>query len=352
MGKNSKIPYVHHTFNSWWGCAKVSEGCKNCYVERYANRFGKWWWGAEKERRVFGEKHWAEPLAWNKGAERLGRPSRVLCGSMCDVFEKRDDVIGAILVQERERLWGLVGGTPWLIWMLLTKRPENVLELVPRRWLREWPRNVWMGVSVENQKAARLRLPELLKIPALVRFVSCEPLLGFVDLLGAIRVQDDDDVWDEIATEEDVGGVSEPEDFVEECEAECDGVNFGHNLIYNPEHREWLRMREEQARWKVFRRDIDWVIVGGESGPTARSTHPDWVRRLQNDCMGIPFYFKQWGEWLPNEMDPESLQYGIRRDPMTEVDMTWRRVGVARAGALLDGQECRAVPLVFNSVGG
>jgi protein gp37 len=180
MSQQSAIEWTDHTFNPWWGCTKVSAGCAHCYAETLSNRYGHSVWGPRAERRLFGEKHWQEPLKWNRAAEQAGQPARVFCASMADVFEDN-----RALDSERERLWSLIHETPWLHWQLLTKRPENILSMVP--WDDEWPKNVWIGTSVENQVAADIRLPYLRQVPAVVRFLSCEPLIGPIndlDLTG------------------------------------------------------------------------------------------------------------------------------------------------------------------------
>lgn len=171
MGKNSKIEWTHHTFNPWWGCTRVSEACVHCYAETWSKRLGKKLWGPKAPRRFFGDNHWNEPLRWNLQAGRDGIRSRVFCASMADVFEKRKE-----LNDWRDRLWKLIEQTPNLDWLLLTKRPELILEMVP--WGLNWPENVWMGTTVEDQGAAEVRLPYLANIPAKVRFISAEPLLG------------------------------------------------------------------------------------------------------------------------------------------------------------------------------
>ena len=176
MSQGSPIEWTHHTFNPWWGCTKVSLGCQNCYAETLSRRYGHTVWGADMERRFFSEKHWQEPLKWNKQARESGKRARVFCASMADVFEDLSQ-----LDSERNRLWNLISETPWLDWQLLTKRPENVLLMVP--WDREWPENVWIGASVENQQVANRRVPILKAIPASIRFLSCEPLIGAIDTL-------------------------------------------------------------------------------------------------------------------------------------------------------------------------
>jgi len=175
VGKNSKIEWCDHTFSPWWGCTKVSPGCTNCYAETLSVRYGHEIWGPKASRRFFGYGHWSEPEKWDAEAKRLDARFRVFCGSMCDVFETRKD-----LVEYQKRLWSLIEATTNLNWLLLTKRPENVQKLAP--WGKDWPDNVWLGVSVEDQKRADERIPVLLSIPAKVRFLSCEPLLGRLTL--------------------------------------------------------------------------------------------------------------------------------------------------------------------------
>ena len=180
MGKNSHIEWTHHTFNAWWGCAKVSPACTHCYAETLSNRFGGSTWGVNGHRRFFADAHWEEPEKWNEEAQHTGRRFRVFCASMSDVFEDRRDLDTA-----RLKLWDLIKKTNFLDWLLLTKRPEAVQKLVP--WPEKWPDNVWLGTSVENQEWADKRLPQLLAIPAKIRFLSCEPLLGALDLTRYTR---------------------------------------------------------------------------------------------------------------------------------------------------------------------
>jgi len=155
----------------------VSPGCDHCYAETFAKRIGHDVWGKGGERRFFGDKHWNEPLRWDRQAEAEGRQHRVFCASMADVFELRDD-----LIPHRERLFQLIEATPHLTWQLLTKRPENVNRMLPHTWLADPLNHVWIGTTVEDEQRARIRIPRLLRIPATVRFLSCEPLLGDVDL--------------------------------------------------------------------------------------------------------------------------------------------------------------------------
>lgn len=174
MAKDSKIEWTHHTFNPWWGCTKVSPGCKHCYAETWARRVGQHVWGARAERRTLSEAYWRQPLAWNASAARRARRERVFCASMADVFEDRRD-----LDKHRERLWRLIAETPQLDWLLLTKRPQNVERLAP--YGSVWPHNVWLGATAENQKWLDRRMLELSALNAHVLFLSCEPLLGALD---------------------------------------------------------------------------------------------------------------------------------------------------------------------------
>lgn len=185
MGKVTGIQWCDHTFNAWWGCHKVSAGCAHCYAETFSKRFHSDIWGRDGRRRMMGEDYWREPLAWNRAAQAAGVRRRVFSGSMCDVFE--DDfklkTTAEMVRKARYRLFILIRLTPHLDWLLLTKRPENVSKLVPSYWMTgKWPLNAWMGTSVENQDAADKRIPILLGLPAPIRFLSCEPLLGGVDL--------------------------------------------------------------------------------------------------------------------------------------------------------------------------
>jgi protein gp37 len=136
MGKDTKIEWAKHTFNIVWGCTKVSEACASCYAEALAKRFGHSVWGADKERRKLGEAYWKQPLKWNAAAGAAGVRERVFCSSMADVFEDHPTV-----AEERQKLWPLIESTPNLNWLLLTKRPENMLKFTP--WSARWPSNIW-----------------------------------------------------------------------------------------------------------------------------------------------------------------------------------------------------------------
>lgn len=247
MAESTGIEWADHTFNPWIGCTKVSPACDHCYAEDWAKRFKGPAWG--KERRRTSAANWKQPLKWNREAPAFraihGRAPMVFCASLADVFDNQ------VPDEWRLELWELIAQTPDLVWLLLTKRPQNIRKMLPvmdsslpgyRPWHQRWPwPNVWFGTTVENQAEADRRIPHLLSVPAAKRFLSSEPLLGPVDL--------------------------------SQCVPADDGF-AGYTL--------------------------DWVIAGGESGREARPSHPDWFRSLRDQCAGagVPFLFKQWGEWV------------------------------------------------------
>lgn len=279
MAKNSKIEWTHHTFNPWWGCTRVSPACRHCYAEALAHRFGLDVWGKGSERRLLSDTYWRQPLAWNRQAEASRTRARVFCASMADVFEDLRQ-----LDPVRDRLWALIAKTPHLDWLLLTKRPEVVGRLVP--WREAWPTNVWLGTTIENQKWADRRAPALLQYPAAVRFVSCEPLLGPVDL--------------------------------------------------SP----WLS--DERSR------SINWVIAGGESGHHARPSNPEWFQSLRDQCRAhaVAFHFKQWGNWKPIGADQVNghksrVLRSVEGQPIHLVN-----IGKKAAGRDLEGRRWDQLPRI------
>ena len=275
MGKDSTIEWTHHTFNPWWGCVKVSSACDHCYAETWAKRLGENVWGPKSERRFFGDSHWSEPIKWDRDAKARGVRSRVFCASMADVFENRKD-----LVPHRLRLLELIERTPHLDWLLLTKRIHLVRKQLPKGY--QFPSNVWLGATVENQAAVSKRLSYLLEFTSpSVRFVSCEPLLS--------------------------------------------ALNLRDYLVPGP-----------------LGTKVDWVIAGGESGPGSRPMEPHWPDDLRKQCnaAGVAFHFKQWGHWAPIELAAEAVTkrtaiHVIRRDG-TEVKLA--AVGKGKAGRSLGGR--------------
>lgn len=198
MGQTTEIAWTDHTFNPWWGCTKVSPGCDHCYAETFSKRVGLAIWGNDADRRFFGAKHWQEPVKWNKAAEKAGTRARVFCSSMADVFEG--------LPEQREhrlRLYQTIIDTPSLDWLLLTKRPGAIRKILERDlveadnklavWILDWlkgraPANVWLGTTVEDQERADSRIKLLEEMPAVVRFLSMEPLLEHVSIEHATGI--------------------------------------------------------------------------------------------------------------------------------------------------------------------
>lgn len=274
MAKDSAIEWTHHTFNPWWGCTKVSPGCKHCYAEAWAKRTGLSVWGSRAPRRQLSNDYWRQPVIWNAAAERRGTRVRVFCASMADVFEDRRD-----LDANRQRLWALIAATPKLDWLLLTKRPHKVAELAP--YGKQWPDNIWLGSTAENQRWLDKRMMELTAVPAKVLFLSCEPLLGPLDL------------------------------------------------------SQWIA-----AARRGERRLIDWVITGGESGHNARPPNPEWFASIRDQCRsaGIRFLFKQYGNWRPIAADQ------LRRYKTKTLFLSDGRkiivanVGKKNAGRVLEGR--------------
>jgi protein gp37 len=319
MAANSSIEWCHHTFNPWIGCTKVSTGCANCYAEAYDNRWRRTsaGWGKGKPRSLTSPEYWTKPLQWNRKAAGATERPRVFCASLADWLDHE------VPTDWLFRLLKLISLTPNLDWLLLSKRPQDfyarlslveagssagtntpentVAEELISQWLRGTPPpNAWIGTSLEDQTRADERLPALLKIPADIRFLSCEPLLGPVDL----NIDGDLSDW---------------------CCPECQSHNVDPS-IYTPDG-----MRFNCFNCKTYQEGepnrkplIHWVIVGGESGTKARPMSDRWALDLLDQCHehSIPFLFKQWGE---HNSDGE-------------------RTGKKKAGRLLKEQEWNQFP--------
>lgn len=267
MGEATGIAWTDHTFNPWWGCMKVSPGCANCYAETWDRRMRGGHWGPVAPRRFFKDSHWKEPERWHKAAVRDGVRRRVFCASMADVFEDRAD-----LVAPRARLFRLIAETPSLDWLLLTKRPGNLIDMLPWRpdapgtgdsmsWGKPWP-NVWVGTTVEDQRRAMERISVLAAVPAVVRFLSMEPLLEAVTLAPYL-----------FNTCSACGGAG----VVGSDGTACVCARYG------------TRVGLERSR------AIDWVIAGTESGEDKRPARASWFRQLRDQCKdaGVAFFLKQ-----------------------------------------------------------
>ena len=279
----TKIEWADFTWNPVTGCTKVSDGCRYCYAETMAKRF----WGKRKFTDVrIHPSRLNQPLLWRK-------PRSVFLASMGDLFHEDvpvDFIADVFMVMAEAKQH---------IFMILTKRPDRMMdwfvlseqdgygefELLVNSDL--WPlKNVWLGVSVEDQKTADERITYILQTPAAVRFVNFEPLLGGIDLHG-----------------------------------------------FQP-----FRQMDKSGFYRtggILAGKIDWVIVGGESGRNARPMTPDWVRSLRDQCQeaGVPFFFKQWGESYPTRRI-------INKKPVTVM----KKVGKKLAGRLLDSREWNEFP--------
>jgi len=182
MADKTAIEWADSTFNPWEGCQKVSPACDHCYAEARNKRFGGGTapnWGPRAPRRRTSPANWRKPITWQRQAKAFhqahGRKRRVFCASLADVFDNQ------VPPEWRDDLWDLILKTPDLIWMLLTKRPQNIEAMKPDFW-DEIKDHVWLGATCEDQKRANENIPHLLKHDAAALFVSAEPLLGPVDI--------------------------------------------------------------------------------------------------------------------------------------------------------------------------
>lgn len=373
MGDKTGIQWTDATWNPIRGCSRVSEGCRNCYAEKVAARFSFpaqqgyiTEWGDTEGYRNEGPYHgligkggqWNgnirvvdslmdQPLRWRK-------PRRIFVNSMSDLFHEN------VPYQVIDQVFAVMAIADHHVFQVLTKRPARMVEYLKdetltRRIIRAahqidsragaWMNaddgagikvlplpNVWLGVSVEDQATADERIPLLLQTPAAVRWISAEPLLGEVDLS-----------WAQCT-----------------CPSKGDAARTRH-LLQCPADRRPHRL------WS-----IDWVVVGGESGPGARPMHPEWARSLRDQCVsaGVPFFFKQWGEWSPRAkicgagQDFQSIDPSCKRWPHTirlgehgrdtrftencgedaGNEVYVQRVGKKQAGRLLDGREWNEYP--------
>jgi len=339
MSDTTKIEWCDSTFNPWEGCQKVGPGCNHCYAETRNARFGGGAavnWGPGAPRRRTSAANWRKPLAWNAQHEAFfaehGRRQRVFCASLADVFDN------AVPDVWRLDLLALIAATPNLDWLLLTKRIGNVLptmksamiEAASERgqsrwtglayWIGDWwdgkpPANVWVGATITSQAEADRDIPKLLAVPAAKRFLSMEPLLGPVDIIKWLDPWTCSNCGHHGSNHESgpcrcdhcgVLTVYDKSDGTDECPTckktnEDDGVGDACPVCERASNWD----RDYGFKFDSERKLIDWVIVGGESGPNARPMHPNWARSLRDQCQdaGVSFLMKQWGEWKPiNQM--------------------------------------------------
>lgn len=366
MADMTSIEWCDSTFNPWIGCTKVSTsktcggGCDGCYAEhstpaRVLRSRGIETWGPGAPRHRTSPSTWSKPLLWEREHAAFfaehGRRRRVFCASLADVFDNEVDPAW------RADLFWLIHQTPNLDWLLLTKRIGNAAAMMHEaavtidptgEWPLPWP-NVWLGATVVNQAEADRDIPKLLEVPARVRFLSIEPMLGPVKLYGR---DDGGTLW--------IGG-----------QRGCGGTHRHSGDPAGHDHGRGTGWASGDPRIEHHHHDhrcnrgIDWVICGGESGPNARPMHPDWVRSLRDQCAaaGVPFLFKQWGEWTPGE-NVERVRGTV--DTAFLYDDGWHtyplnlatdhghiddqpdlyRVGKKAAGRLLDGVEHNGFPEV------
>jgi protein gp37 len=262
------------TFNPWIGCSRVSPACDACYADRGSRRLaaqhGLKLWDDGSTRFFTGEDYWKKPASWNRKAERLGVHLKVFCASYADVFEDRPE-----LVKRRERLFHMIEGTPWLDWLLLTKRPENMTRMALRSWATGWPRNVWAGTTIEGEAQRKARVGELSLVPAAVRFVSCEPLIDLPYFARNLMI--------------------------------CEHWKTEDALPRAPWCPPWPKFwwQPQALVGAGYRRPFDWMIIGGESGTQARLFDPEWARNLVAQCRaaGVAPFVKQMGRRIAGPHD-------------------------------------------------
>ncbi|CDZ67656.1 Gp37Gp68 family protein [Neorhizobium galegae bv. orientalis] len=266
MAENTHISWARHTWNPWMGCTKVSPACDGCYAEALMDkRFAKVQWGPHGERVRTSPHTWNDPLRWQREAEKTGDRPFVFCASLADIFDNQ------VPAEWRAEAFEVMRRTPNLVYLLLTKRPQNIVKMAAA--VGFLPKNAALGTTIEDQARADINLPALDRakrcLPAVFSFVSCEPLLG--------------------------------------------------SIVIPP------------------RLMPDWVIAGGETDQgdhQARRPNPGWFRNLRDQCAdaGVPFHFKQWGNWAPH--------------PSLFPADTLFRATTKIAGRLLDGVEHNAFPKV------
>jgi len=300
--QRTKIEWAERVWNPITGCTKVSEGCRNCYAARMARRLAGRCGYPEAPHHFDVTLHpgrLKEPLCWKK-------PSVIFVCSMGDLFHER------VMTSMQLAIMDTMAKASQHTFVVLTKRPQNMVNPI-KWWCQEangpLPDNIFLGVTVEDQKTADERIPQLLQIPAAHYWASYEPALGPTDFSKWLIPQYAMDGWDEVQKRyPSVGPI--------------------------PTHLQRPR-------------GIEFVVAGGESGPGARPAHPDWFRSLRDQCAaaGVPFMFKAWGEWIPRPDIERKPQGSLLKDwRIWTDDVVMERVGKKRAGRLLDGVEHMETP--------
>ncbi|RWB67596.1 DUF5131 family protein [Mesorhizobium sp.] len=331
MGETTAISWADHTFNPWIGCMKVSPACDGCYAEAMMDkRYGRVEWGAPGNgpgtRARTSAGNWNQPVRWNKRAAEVGTRPFVFCSSLADVFDNQ------VPAEWRRDLFALIRDTPRLVWLLLSKRPQNIVKMVKE--VGFMPPNIAFGTTAEDRKRVEENLAHLTVaagLRPLFLFASCEPLLGD---LGDLSPWMSGDPWPQ--------PLAEGERYEKGFKIGADG---------------WPKLPA-----------IAWWITGGETdqaGHQARPTHPSWVRDIRDQCAwhGLAYHHKQNGEWSPGWEAPEPWRFeeatilpdGRVREweadypqaRLVHTDMVaMRKIGKNRSGRLLDGIEHNARPKV------
>lgn len=350
MGDNSNIEWTDATWNPSVGCRKVSEGCEHCYAERLVEGRMRARYPGGFGQVVLHHERLDQPLRWS-------RPRRVFVNSLSDLFE--DQVPDGFIAQ----VFGIMALARQHTFQVLTKRSGRMASLLRRdtfelavraemhrqKWGGPagleapgwtWPvPNVWLGTSVESQKWADVRIPKLLEAPAAVHFLSCEPLLGPVTLNPAQL----GNPWARAVTHSN----RHPKHILGPVE-DADGLWRGHMECVDDATGDPFIDQPRSCGFDTTKTGgVEWVIVGGESGPGARPLHPQWARDLRDQCeaAGVAYFMKQWGEWAPVAVGDEDSapflivpEYAHGQDGPFTRGWAMRRIGKKAAGRLLDGR--------------
>lgn len=315
MGQNTNIEWCDHTFNPWIGCQAISPGCDNCYAAAWAKRYGRDFATPTLTKAA----NWALPFKWARLAEHeastwesncklIGRNKliaegftpprrpRVFTASLADIFDNR------VNPEWREHLWAMIRATKSLDWLIVTKRIGNAIDMLPEDWGEDGYPNVWILITVCDQKEYERDILKLANTPAICKGLSIEPMLGQIDL-------------------------------------NSNGAKY--NVDLGEKALKGIR---------PLYGDIDWVIVGGESGKGARPMQADWARLIRDQCTeaGVPFFFKQWGHWCPAEELPDETARILDSAGHKLTDEPSWALSKRLAGRTLDGEAWNQFPEVLE----
>lgn len=318
MADETLISWADMTFNPWIGCTRISPACDGCYAAHLMEtRMGRVQWGGPGKgagtRERTSDANWRKPLAWDKKAKAEGRRPFVFCSSLADVFDNE------VPTEWRRDLFELIAATPNLVWLLLTKRPQNIVKMVKE--IRMMPSNIAFGTTIEDRERAKKNLPGLIVaagLRPLFLFASCEPLIGD---LGDLKP------W--MQGDPNTQQLLEGERFEQGIKIGADG---------------WPKLPA-----------VGWWITGGETDQgshKARPTHPNWFRSIRDQAIyhGLAYHHKQNGEFLPSSVAvPMNLHHKTQPDWVGEQNDTGEKVykvGKHRSGRELDGVTHDAFPEV------